>query len=389
MALSIAIVRQRFAADGGAERFVARLLEALKGREVKVTLITRAWCALDGVEVMVVDPFYLGRLWRDWSFMRAVCRALKQRPFDIVQSHERIPCCDVYRAGDGVHREWLKQLARARGVLGRVGIALNPYHHYVKWAEKRVYASSQLKAVICNSRMVRDEIHHYFGVPLEKLHVIYSGVDTQAFHPELRRHRAAVRAKHGIPDDATLFLFVGSGFERKGVSVLLRALAQLPASAYLLVVGRDKRLRHYKRLAARLGLSGRVRFLGSQPDVKPYYGAADALVLPTLYDPFPNVALEAMASGLPIFTSSQCGAAELIRSAPAWFVCDALDTRVLAENLRRFHSARPSAASPPPLLSLTLPVMSDAYVRLYEAVSGRSLAALPARQAGNGHEHSA
>jgi len=233
-----------------------------------------------------------------------------------------------------VHREWLLQRARALGWAGRLGTALNPYHHYVKAAEKALFTSPRLKAVICNSRMVRDEIKQYFGTAEEKLHVIYSGVDTQAYHPDLKKHRAAIRTQYGIPPEATLFLFVGSGFVRKGVPALLEAMNSLPGNVCLLVVGRDKNMNRYRERAQAPGLSQRVFFAGSQADVKPYYGAADALVLPTLYDPFPNVALEAMAAGLSVITSFKSGAAELIENGKNGFVCDALDVPALTAHMR-------------------------------------------------------
>jgi UDP-glucose:(heptosyl)LPS alpha-1,3-glucosyltransferase len=341
--LKIALIRQRYAHDGGAERFVSRALDALKLKEVQLTLITRAWRGAEGFDVLTCNPPYIGRLWRDASFARAACRAVQRESFDLVQSHERITCCDIYRAGDGVHREWLKQRARQQGLPGRVGTALNPYHYYVKAAEKKLFASARLKAVICNSRMVRDEIRRYFGVPDDKLHVIYSGVDTRAYHPDLKQHRVSIRSRHGIPANATLFLFVGSGFERKGVAALLAAMAALPADTYLLVVGRDRHISRFHADAENTGLTQRVIFTGAQADVKPYYGAADALVLPTLYDPFPNVALEAMASGLPVITSFKSGAAELIENGRNGFVCDALDVTALAEHMRAVTPERAKA----------------------------------------------
>jgi UDP-glucose:(heptosyl)LPS alpha-1,3-glucosyltransferase len=330
----VALIRQRYAHDGGAERFVSRALDALKSHAVQLTLVTREWHGAEGFDVIRCNPFYLGRLWRDWSFARAACRAVRRGSFDLVQSHERLACCDIYRAGDGVHREWLKQRARAQAPLARFATALNPYHYYVKAAEKKLFQSPRLQVVICNSRMVRDEVREYFNVPDHKLRVIYSGVDTNAYHPDLKQQRAQVRARHGIPDEATLLLFVGSGFERKGMAVLLEAMAALPANTYLLVVGRDRHASRFHAIAEKRGLTPRVIFLGAQQDVKPYYGAADAFVLPTLYDPFPNVALEAMASGLPVITSLKSGAAELIEYGRNGFVCDALDVPALIGHLR-------------------------------------------------------
>ncbi len=367
----VALIRQRYAHDGGAERFVSRALDALKSRDVRLTLITREWHGAEGFEVIRCDPFHLGRLWRDWSFARAACRAVRHGSFDLVQSHERLGCCDIYRAGDGVHREWLRQRARAQGPLARFGTALNPYHYYVRTAEKKLFESPRLKAVICNSRMVREEIREYFSVPGDKLHVIYSGVDTSAFHPDLKQHRGAVRSRHGIPDAATLLLFVGSGFERKGMAVLLEAVAKLPSDVFLLVVGRDRHIGRFHTRSEKLGLAQRAIFVGAKEDVKPYYGAADALVLPTLYDPFPNVALEAMACGLPVITSLKSGAAELIENGRNGYVCDALDVPALVTHLRAITPAGAKILGErarATVENMDLARMSEDLVRLYNSL---------------------
>lgn len=337
--IKIALIRQRYTPFGGAERFVERAIEALQSQGAQLTLITRNWKTNNERAPLICNPFYLGSVWRDWGFARSVCQTLQQHTFDLVQSHERLACCDVFRAGDGVHREWLHQRQRAMAWGGKLGIRLNPYHYYVMAAETRMFHSPQLKAVICNSQMVKDEIQQYFGLDAAKLHVIYSGVDTEEFHPRLQeQHRAALRAQYHIPDDAPLFLFVGSGFDRKGLPTLMHAMAALPETAHLMVVGKDKKLKAFKARAAAMGLSQRIHFTGSQKDVKPYYSAADVFVLPTLYDPFPNVALEAMACGLPVITSFKSGAAELIRNGENGFVCDALDSEALITHMRQLLS---------------------------------------------------
>lgn len=370
--LTLALVRQRYTLDGGAERFVERAMSVLQTQGVSVTLITRRWLPQEGITAEVCNPFYIGSLWRDWGFARAVRRLLQKKNFDLVQSHERIVGCDIYRAGDGVHREWLRQRIRTLGMFGKLRIFLSPYHHYVKAAERALFRSPRLRAVICNSRMVKKEIQRYFSVPEHKLHVIYNGVDVQAFSPGLRRHRDAVRKQFSIPLEATLFLFVGSGFERKGVRQALEATAQLPPDAYLMVVGRDKRIKKFKQLSAALGIDDRVRFAGVQSDVKPFYGASDALVLPTLYDPFPNVVLEAMAAGLPVITSTQCGAAELIEHGRNGYVCDALDRPVLAESMRMLMNTeiqeRLADESRSTVLSMSQEAMSERLLGLYRGL---------------------
>jgi UDP-glucose:(heptosyl)LPS alpha-1,3-glucosyltransferase len=104
-----------------------------------------------------------------------------------------------------------------------------------------------------------------------------------------------------------------------------------------------------RKLAQTLGVDDRVMFLGAQADVKPFYGAADVFALPTLYDPFPNAALEALACGLPIVTTSTCGAAELVTDANGRIVA-ATDAAALAIALAQLmankaqmrHAARQS-----------------------------------------------
>jgi UDP-glucose:(heptosyl)LPS alpha-1,3-glucosyltransferase len=334
--MRLAIVRQRYTPFGGAERFIENALEALLERNVAITLYTREWPETNVklMEPQIVDPFHIGRLWRDWGFARAVCRRIKRSQPDLVQSHERLGCCDVFRAGDGVHAVWLEERNKGRGGLARFAVSMSPYHQYVLRKERALLASPSLAAVICNSTMVRDEIKLRFGVADTKLRVVYNAVDAENFTPALRAHRTAVCGHHGIPADALVFLLVGSGYERKGVATAIDALALAPAHAHLIVVGRESRMRRYVAHARERGVLSRVTFAGAQQDPKPYFGAADAFVLPTRYDPLPNAALEAMACALPVITSSKAGVAELVVGADAGFVCDSRDHAAVAAHMR-------------------------------------------------------
>jgi UDP-glucose:(heptosyl)LPS alpha-1,3-glucosyltransferase len=360
--VKLALVRQKYTPYGGAERFVARALTSLAARGVDVEIIARQWA--DGpASGRRVDPFYLGRTWRDWSFARAVQKIIASGDYDLVQSHERIPGCHIYRAGDGVHATWLE----LRGKPAPFSL----WHRYTLAAERALFAHSDLRAVICNSRMVRDDIARRFGVAAEKLHVIYNGVDLEHFHPRLREaHRQVQRQKVGAGDTASVVLFVGSGYARKGLPTLLAAFAQLQnAGTELWVVGRDKDEDAMKALAAKLGIAARVRFFGAQQDVRPFYGAADVFALPTVYDPFPNAALEALACGLPLITTTTCGAAERVTAANGALI-EAGDGTALAARLEalcipgRAGSMREAARES--VLDLDLDSMAQRLSTLYD-----------------------
>ena len=334
MKLRLAIVRQRYNAFGGAERFISRALPALERAGADVTLISRKAEGWGARRVLNVDPFHVGKVWRDRSFARAARAAWMREGFDLVQSHERIPGCDVYRAGDGVHRRWLEIRRLVAGPLERLGMAVNPYHRYVCAAEREMFEHPRLRAVICNSRMVVEEIRRAFRIAPEKLHVIYSGIDLEHFHPRLRAElRGAARAELGCQPRDMLFLFVGSGFARKGLEAAIEALKRANNPSFrLVVVGTDRARERFAEAARPLG--ERVRLVGGRQDVRPLYAAADCLILPSRYDPFPNTVLESFAMGLPAIVSSRCGAAEIVERGVNGWVCEPDDAAGIAALLK-------------------------------------------------------
>lgn len=374
--MRLAIVRQRYTPYGGAERFIARALPALERAGAEVTLIAREAQGWGARRVLRVDPFHIGKVWRDWSFARAARAAWRREGFDVVQSHERIPGCDVYRAGDGVHRRWLELRARAASFYERLGMAVSPYHRYVCSAERQLFEHPRLRAVICNSRMVAEEIRRGFRIAPEKLHVVYSGVDLDHFNPRLRAElRGAARAEIGCTPRDTLFLFVGSGFARKGLAAAIEALKIANHRSYwLLVVGKDREAARFMAQAAPLG--DRVRFLGARDDVRPLYAAADCLILPTRYDPFPNTVLEALAMALPAIVSTQCGAAEIIEPGVNGWLCEPDNPATLARLLRAadeaVRDATVSNAARASVERFSLDAMAGRLSALYQRLSAEA-----------------
>ncbi|MEO5366373.1 MAG: glycosyltransferase family 4 protein [Magnetococcus sp. WYHC-3] len=375
--LRLALIRQRYTDFGGAERFVAAAAAALGRQGVAVTVITRNWPHGRGGARVELNPFHLTRRGRDVSFARAVQRHLAQVPYDLVQSHERIPGVALYRAGDGVHARWLELRSATLPRWRRWLLAWSPYHRHLLTAERRLLTHPALRAVICNSCMVRDEIQRFFGTPPETLRVIHSGVDSVRFHPDnLLPLRDGVRRDWGIPHGVFVHLLLGSGYDRKGVATALAALRE--CQGWLLVVGRERRMGRWQRLARKLGVAQRVIFAGAVRDVLPCYAAADALVLPTLYDPFPNVVLEAMACALPVMVSRTSGAVDLLRDGDNGVVVDPLDALALGRHMAQWERDPAQAAQMglrgrATVLPLTPEAMAGALQALYAGLLGKSM----------------
>ncbi len=121
-----------------------------------------------------------------------------------------------------------------------------------------------------------------------------------------------------------------------------------------------------------------MTFAGYQSDVAPYYGAADAFVLPTIYDSFPDAAMEALASGLPVVTSTKSGAAELVTENEAGFACDSQDVGTLAAHMKALQDpdlrARLADNARNEALPLTPAAMTLKLVLLYKQLLEASVA---------------
>lgn len=315
--MHIALLRQRVGGPGGAEATLRHLARGLSGAGHRVTVFGAGPDPEEarhlGPEVGYVPvPVWGGKTGRLLSYALNTRRLLAQTQGTLVFSLERTLFQHVYRAGDGVHREWLARRAPYLSWQARLAQDLSPFHRVMLHLEKRLFAAPELKRVIANSRLVREEISRHFPLAPEKITLIYNGLDHQEFRPVSEGERQTLRRRLGAPEGAGIVLFVGSGFSRKGLAYLLEAFSRLTdEKAHLWVVGKG-RLKRYRTLAARLGLAGRVRFWGPQTELALFYQAAQVLALPTLYDPLSNVVLEALGCGCPVLTTAANGAAEFI-----------------------------------------------------------------------------
>ncbi|MEO8303823.1 MAG: glycosyltransferase family 4 protein [Betaproteobacteria bacterium] len=339
--MRLAIVRQDYHPNGTVERVTERALEALLERNVAVSLYTRTWpkTRLQLIEPALCDPFFAGALWRDWGFARAACTLVRRSKPSLVEAHEPMLCCDIYHAGAGVHAVRQDVRLTHASSIERLKVACSPRLRYLRDIEHRMFGSSWLRAVICNSTMVRDEIRGRFALPESKLPVIYNPVDSAHFHPGLRADRAKLLDRHQVATDATVYLTVAGDAANCDVGTAIDALATLSPSTHLIVVGDDGNLDRHRDRARAFGVPSRVTLAGRQSDLRPYYGAADAFVLMSPYDPSPVSAQEAMACGLAIIASTRSGAAALVREHDGGLVCAPGDAAALAARMGTLQDA--------------------------------------------------
>ncbi len=200
--MRLAIIRQRYSPGGAIESRLEAALAALLERNVAISLYTRSWDEprLQLIETVLCNPGLL-RSPLARVELRAHGRAGRSAAPRSTWSRRTTACAAAtcIAPGTASMRAGSRSATRARRGSPSCASGLSPTHQYMLRAERRLFTSPWLQAVICPSRMVKDEIHDRFGVPAAKLHVIYNSVDTQVLHPGLRSERATVLERHRDP----------------------------------------------------------------------------------------------------------------------------------------------------------------------------------------------
>lgn len=318
---------------GGAEAYLGDLAAALKSRGHRVAVACADGESGAAAEKIAIRAPRHPRLLREIVLARAPGRFQASGRWDAVVAFRHAYSADLFQPHGGPHLESLRGVVRARLKGGEsplllfLKIATSPKNIFFLHADRVLFRRRRQMRMAALSRMTAGAIAAQCrgGEEPCRITIIPNGVDLSRFHPGLReRFRGPVREQEGVPESVPVLLFVGHNFRLKGLEEAIRGAAAFFRKGFdfrLLVAGRTG-ARRYGRLAHRLGIESKIRFLGERKVMEELYGAADLLLHPTWYDPCSLVVLEALGAGVPVITTRFNGASELMTSGEEGVILD-------------------------------------------------------------------
>jgi UDP-glucose:(heptosyl)LPS alpha-1,3-glucosyltransferase len=312
--MRIALITRRFdPTGGGTERDLLITTQILADAGHRVTIYADEVRSQPGdVAVRRVASLPLGRAVRLVSFGLRAAQVARREGAHIVLSFARAANTDIVRSGGSAHASYVRAARCWQTPMASAAMRLSAYHRAQIALERASFKSRHFRRAIAVSELVRDDLMQTFALAPAKVVTVYNGVDLKRFVPPDKTLTKIIRAKFGIPENSSAVAFVGHGFARKGLRFLLEAWPLVNTPSYLVVAGADRNTPAFRRRASQLGIDERVIFVGTCAHIEHLFAAVDGLALPSLFEPFGNVVLEAMASGLPVLCSKKTGAAELV-----------------------------------------------------------------------------
>jgi UDP-glucose:(heptosyl)LPS alpha-1,3-glucosyltransferase len=316
---------------GGCETYIADLARRLTADGHDVHLYARRWDPSALPAALTFHRIHVPRVprfLRPWVFAAACRRALASANHQVTVGFDKLPGLDVLYPQGGLYAATVAHnlLKYRRPLVRRLAgwlRLLDPSHCSYSVLDRYQYRRQRL-LVVAISEMVCRHFEEYYHLDLANLRMVRIAIALDRFDERDRpRRRLEWRQQWDLAPEHTVALFAGMNYRLKGLEPLLRAVALLPAeSPFRLVVAGSPDTAAFERLARRLNVAERVRFIGYCSDMRNCYFAADFFVHPTFYDPCSLVVLEALACGLPVITTRYNGAAEVMHPPREGFVID-------------------------------------------------------------------
>ncbi|MDT4919934.1 MAG: hypothetical protein QOI15_836 [Pseudonocardiales bacterium] len=309
-----------------------------------------------------------------YRFGKAARRLYRLDEFDHVISFGVQPVPATIAWVGSVHRAWLEASRRFPGQ-SKLRHPMLRYllrrHLERLYLERQYFRAPGRALVVTVADAVGADLTRLYGVDPGLLATINNGFDPAEFDPSRReREFADARAEWGLPADAVVLCMIANELPRKGYDLALRAIAAAGDPRLHLVLAGTADPARYRALVAELGLTGRTHYLGQQADVGRVHAASDAFILPTKYEAFCMAIVEALASGLPVLTTSVPGAGDLVQpDVNGLLLDDPEDVDALTVLVRRIADddvrAGLAAAARPSVDQLTWAKLFDRAIALF------------------------
>jgi UDP-glucose:(heptosyl)LPS alpha-1,3-glucosyltransferase len=332
--IKVNLITRHFKSIGGLEKYAYRIAEGFTRKGAHVNIITSDFITKSEFHPLIHFHTLPLKKWLNFRKMDEFDRLCKKfhgtHPANIIFGMDRTRYQTHIRAGNGVHATYMK----TRKNYSSFKAALNPLNNTILQIEKEAFESPDLKVLFTNSNMVKQEVLEHYNVNPDTIEVVHNGVEWKEMQKNFDcwlEKKQTCCYKLGLDPSLFHFLFIGNGYERKGLSILLQALSILPIKDFhLSVLGKDKNIQEFIKEAIALGLSDHVSFFGSRPDTRQFYQIADSLVIPSFYDPFANVTVEALAMGLFVVSSKSNGGHEILKEEMGTIIPDLNDRESFA-----------------------------------------------------------
>jgi len=256
--------------------------------------------------------------------------------FDLVQMVESNLLFGDVSYSQFCHRRYLKRHWRETRASGLRGFVRGLAHRAAAWFEPLVYR--RVGRIVAPSRGLMAELGEEYPGQESKVHVLPNPVDVDALAPPDPADRQQIREMLGFERDEVVLLFAALGhFERKGLPLVLEALARLgdPRLQLVVVGGQPDLVAEYRNRVNAMGLASAVRFEGMQRDLQRYYWLADAFVFPTCYETFCLVAMEAAAASVPLISTRVNGVEDILRDGENGIAIER-SVDAVCDGIRRF-----------------------------------------------------
>ena len=328
--VKIAVVVPKYGLMGGAENFVYELTERLAGKgKIEMHVFANKWQkGSSSIFFHKIWTISFPRFLEPLSF--AINVFLKTRgKYDIIHSHDRIFFMDIFTFHGIPHVTWIKKIRKKRW--------LKLSDMVTAWIEKKGLLNKGLKKILPVSSIAADETLKIYDLPGDIIDIMHPGISPDFFkNHEKKKARKIIRGDFGFSNSDILLLFVGMNFEIKNLDLVMETLAQCNKNDEnpfkLLVVGKGNRAKYIKK-AKELKIFNQVAFAGATSFVQDFYLASDIFIMPSKYDTFGMVVLEAMLAGLPVIISSTVGARDLVDRSCGFVISPEEDPAIVSDIL--------------------------------------------------------